>query len=112
MTRLHRIAQFLLKPITRNGVFFFMMYALGIVTALIAPSSDRVDFNSDHFLYDNLFLELFLDTYLACVVLALLPHKVRVWVRRLLYVVLYATTMAEPCSFWLQRPTAARPVSF
>ena len=55
MTRLHRIAQFLLKPITRNGVFFFMMYALGIVTALIAPSSDRVDFNSDHFLYDNLF---------------------------------------------------------
>lgn len=100
MTRLHRIAQFLLKPITRNGVFFFMMYTLGIVTALIAPSSDRVDFNSDHFLYDNLFLELFLDTYLVCVVLALLPHKVRIWLRRLLYVFIYATTMADVYCYW------------
>ena len=77
-----------------------MMYTLGIVTALIAPSSDRVDLNSDHFLYDNLFLELFLDTYLACVVLALLPHKIRVWMRRLLYVVIYATTMADVYCYW------------
>ena len=43
---------------------------------------------------------MFLDTYLACVVLALLPHKVRVWVRRLLYVVIYATTMADVYCYW------------
>ena len=100
MSRLRRIAQYLLKPVTRNGVFFVMMYVLGVVTALIAPSSDRVDFHGGDIFYDNLFLELFLDTYLACVVLAVLPRKVRMWVRRMLYVVIYATTIADVYCYW------------
>lgn len=100
MSTIRHIAQYLLKPITSNGVFFVMMYILGIVTALIAPSSDRANFNTDPFLYDNLFLELFLDTYLACVVLTLLPAKVRTWVRRLFYVFVYATTIADVYCFW------------
>ena len=100
MSTIRRIAQCLLKPVTRNGVFFVMMYVLGIVTALIAPSSDRVKFNSDDYLYGNLFLELFLDTYLACVVLAVLPDKVRLWVRRVLYVLLYSVTVADVYCYW------------
>jgi heptose-I-phosphate ethanolaminephosphotransferase len=51
-------------------------------------------------LYSNLWLELFLDLYVTCVVLSLLPQKVRLWVRRLMYVVLYSVAITDVFCFW------------
>src|SRR3712207_7768343 len=46
-------------------------------------------------LYENLFLELFLTDYLACVVLSLFPRRIRVWVKRLFYIIMYAVSLVE-----------------
>jgi len=39
--------------------------------------------------------ELFLDIYAVCVILTLIPQKVRYWVRALLYVVLYGVALVD-----------------
>ena len=84
-----------LHPVKTNAAFFVAMYVLGVVvewlTLVKAPGIH---------LYGNLYLELFLDLYLACVVLALLPEGVCRWVRRLLYVVLYAVAVVDVYCFW------------
>ncbi len=95
MRILRRISQWVLKPITTNAVFFVTMYALGVLCAVLTLPDQR-----GASLYENLFAELFLDTYLACVVLTLLPHKLRLWVKRLLYVVLYAVAIVDVYCFW------------
>ena len=95
MRILRRISQWVLKPITTNAVFFVTMYALGVLCAVLTLPDQR-----GAGLYENLFAELFLDTYLACVVLTLLPRKVRVWGKRLLYVVLYAVAIVDVYCFW------------
>lgn len=95
MKTLRRVALLLLHPIMRNSIFFVMMYALGILCALLTlPRHPGAS------LYENLFLELFLADYLACVVLALLPRKVRVWAKRLFYIVLYAVALVDVYCFW------------
>ena len=89
-----RFLEWLWKPVAQNGLFFVMMYTLGIVCAwLTVPPSKGVT------LYENIYLELFLDVYVACVVLTLLPRRLRVWTRRLLYVVLYAVSLADVWCF-------------
>ena len=95
MKTIIQIARGLTRPLVANGTFFVMMYALGVLCAVLTLPHTR----SAH-LYDNLFLELFLDTYVACVVLTLLPRRVRVWVRRLLYVLLYAVAVVDVYCFW------------
>jgi heptose-I-phosphate ethanolaminephosphotransferase len=95
MTILRRLAQWVLKPVTANGVFFVTMYLLGILCAVLTLPHQR-----GATLYPNLFPELFLDTYLTCLVLALLPAKVRKWVRRALYVLLYAVAIVDVYCFW------------
>src|SRR3712207_9339436 len=49
---------------------------------------------------DNLFLELFLNDYIACIILTLLPAGVRVWVKRLFYVIIHAVTIVDVYCFW------------
>ena len=49
--------------------------------------------------YDNLYLELFLDLYVLCVLLTILPRKIRKWVRILLCVVLYAVAIVDVYCF-------------
>ena len=95
MKTIRLIACGLTRPLAANGTFFVMMYALGVLCAVLTLPHWR----GAH-LYDNLFAELFLDTYVACVVLTLLPRKARVWVRRLLYVVLYAVAVVDVYCFW------------
>lgn len=82
-------------PLLKNGVFFFAMYVLGILCAyLTLPDNKGQD------VYDNLWLELFLDVYFACAVLTVIPAKVRRWVRLALYVVLYGVALTDVFCFW------------
>lgn len=82
-------------PLLKNGVFFFAMYALGILCAyLTLPDNKGQD------VYDNLWLELFLDVYFACAVLTVIPAKVRRRVSLALYVVLYGVALTDVFCFW------------
>ena len=82
-------------PLLKNGVFFFAMYALGILCAYrTLPDNKGQD------VYDNLWLELFLDVYFACAVLTVIPAKVRRWVSLALYVVLYGVALTDVFCFW------------
>lgn len=89
------IARFLLKPIALNAVFFVTMYVLGVLCAFLTLPEQK----GSH-LYDNLFSELFLDIYLVCVLLSLIPSRVRRWVRGLFYVVLYTVAIIDVFCFW------------
>lgn len=95
MRFVRRISQLFMLPLLKNGVFFFAMYALGILCAyLTLPDNKGQD------VYDNLWLELFLDVYFACAVLMVIPAKVRRWVRLALYVVLYGVALTDVFCFW------------
>ncbi len=95
MRFVRRISQLFMLPLLKNGVFFFAMYALGILCAyLTLPNNKGQD------VYDNLWLELFLDVYFACAVLTVIPAKVRRWVRLALYVVLYGVALTDVFCFW------------
>lgn len=95
MRFVRRISQLFMLPLLKNGVFFFAMYALGILCAyLTLPDNKGQD------VYDNLWLELFLDVYFTCAVLTVIPAKVRRWVRLALYVVLYGVALTDVFCFW------------
>lgn len=95
MRFVRRISQLFMLPLLKNGVFFFAMYALGILCAyLTLPNNKGQD------VYDNLWLELFLDVYFACAVLTVIPAKVRRWVSLALYVVLYGVALTDVFCFW------------
>ena len=67
----------LFAPIERNGAFFVFMFALGyLCTQVELPLHVN---NAEP--YDLSATELFFDLYLVCVLLALIPRKVRFWVR-------------------------------
>ena len=86
--------QLAVRPLSNNAFFAVMMYALGILCALCTLPHTR---NAQ--LYDNLFFELFLDIYIACVVLSCIPKKVRRWVRVFLYFVLYIVALIDVFCF-------------
>ena len=95
MRFVRRISQLFMLPLLKNGVFFFAMYALGVLCAyLTLPDNKGQD------VYDNLWLELFLDVYFACAVLTVIPAKVRRWVRLALYVLLYGVALTDVFCFW------------
>ena len=76
------------EPIRRNANFFTFMYILGVLSANVTLLRRQK-------LYDNLYLELFFDLYIACTILAFIPRKVRFWIRGVLYFALYATAIAD-----------------
>ena len=82
------------RPIELNAAFFVFMYVLGVVCSWVTDPHTR----GFHY-YDLTYVELFLDLYVCSIVLALIPRKVRVWVKRVLYVVLYATAIADVFCF-------------
>ena len=97
MRYIHNIRHFLglvMAPVRRNKTFFAMMYLLGCICAWATLPNAR-----GAKLYDNLYLELFLDLYVLSAVLAVLPRRVMVWVRGLLYVVLYASAVVDVYCF-------------
>lgn len=82
------------QPLRRNGTFFVFMYVLGVVCAFATlPAGKGAE------IYSHLWTELAVDLYIVCVVLALVPLKVRRWVRRLLYVVAYSVSLVDVYCF-------------
>jgi heptose-I-phosphate ethanolaminephosphotransferase len=84
----------LFTPIEKNGAFFVFMFALGwLCTQLeIMPYYLR---NRGAQPYEQAVPELFLDIYIVCVVLMLIPHKVRLWVKAFLYLILYGIAIVD-----------------
>ena len=84
----------LFAPIEKNGAFFVFMFVLGLLcTHLeIMPYYLR-DRGAKP--YDLSVPELFLDIYVVCVLLTLIPRMVRIVVRALLYVLFYGVAIVD-----------------
>lgn len=84
----------LFSPIEHNGAFFVFMFALGwLCTQLeIMPYYLR-DRGAKP--YELSAPELFLDIYAVCVVLTLIPRKIRIYVKALLYIFLYGLAIVD-----------------
>ncbi len=84
----------LFTPIQKNSAFFVFMFALGLICTqlelmpvyLIGKGAEPYEFAIP---------ELFLDIYIVCVFLTLLPKKIRCWVKALLYIILYVTAIVD-----------------
>ena len=87
-----RLLRLVAEPVRRNWVFFLFMYVLGVACAWI-------ELHPWEKLYGNVWLELFFDLYVICLLLALLPRKVSKWVRRLLMVFFYVVSLADVYCF-------------
>ena len=84
----------LFTPIQENGAFIVFMFALGwICTQLeIMPYYLR---NKGAESYELSAPELFLDIYVVCALLMLIPKKIRIWVKALLYVFFYGVALVD-----------------
>ena len=82
------------KPVGLNARFCVFIYLLGCICAWVTLPHTR----TAH-LYENLYPELLLDVYALALVLALLPRRLRPWVRTLLAVVLYLTAIVDVYCF-------------
>ena len=91
---LYKLLSLVTMPLRKNPAFFVFMYVLGCVCAWSTLSHAR-----GAELYDNLYLELFLDVYVLTALLSLLPRVVMPWVRALLYVVFYAVALTDVYCF-------------
>lgn len=72
-------------PIRKNAAFFVFMYVLGYMCILWGPQYPS---SAGH-------LELFLDLYIICLLLAVTPWRIRRWIRAVLYVVFYTTSVVD-----------------
>ncbi|MCI1349762.1 MAG: phosphoethanolamine transferase [Prevotella sp.] len=97
MRYLKRIALLMEKflyPLKANSGFFVFMYILGVVSAFcVLP-----DHAGAH-VATSMYTELFLDLYVACCILMLIPLKIRRWIRGILYFILYFTALADTYCF-------------
>lgn len=82
---------YLFMPIQKNGAFFVFMFVLGWICTQLEITLHLKGAKP----YELSAPELFLDIYAVCVVLTLIPQKVRYWVRALLYVVLYGVALVD-----------------
>ena len=94
MTNPLKWLRWLWTPIAKNGTFFVFMFALGwMCTQLeLMPYYLRERGAKP---YELTVPELFLDIYALCVVLTLIPRKIRLWVKALLYIFLYGVAIAD-----------------
>lgn len=84
----------LFTPIQKNSAFFVFMFALGLLCThlelmpvyLVGKGAEPYEFSVP---------ELFFDIYVVCLILTLIPQKVRYCVRALIYIVLYATAIVD-----------------
>ena len=85
---------YLFTPIQQNGAFFVFMFALGWICTQheIMPYYLR---NKGALPYELSLPELFLDIYVVCVILTLIPKKIRIWVKAILYVFLYGLALVD-----------------
>ena len=79
------------QPIKDNASFFFFMYLIGILVSYAELPTN----NPDAAVYSNLWLELFLDLYVICIILTLFPLKIRRWIRAFLYIIAYGMSLTD-----------------
>lgn len=79
------------QPIKDNASFFFFMYLIGILVSYAELPTN----NPNAAVYSNLWLELFLDLYVICIILTLFPLKIRRWIRAFLYIIAYGTSLTD-----------------
>ena len=89
LIKLGKILSLGLLPIRRNSAFFVTMYILGMICAYAVITKGRVNYTV------VAWEELFFDVYFLCVVLAVIPQKVRRWIRPFFYVLAYATAVVD-----------------
>ena len=84
----------LFAPIQKNGAFFVFMFALGWLCTQheIMPYYLR---NRGALPYELSAPELFFDLYGLCVLLTLIPRRIRIWVKVLLYILLYSIAVVD-----------------
>ena len=84
----------LFAPIEKNGAFFVFMFVLGwLCTQLeIMPYYLRGRGAKP---YELSLPELFLDIYVVCAILALIPRKIRIWIKALFYIILYGVALVD-----------------
>lgn len=78
-------------PIKQNASFFFFMFLIGIIVSYEELPKDTPSAE----VYQNLWLELFLDLYVICLFLMIFPKRIRRWIARVFYVVAYTTTIID-----------------
>ena len=89
-TLIKKVSGAVLSPIRKNARFFFFMYLLGIVCSYVVMPNHR-----GAKVYDNLWLELLLDTYVVCALLCIFPKNIRQWIRVVFAVVTYVVVLAD-----------------
>ena len=83
-----------LKPLERNGAFVVFMFVLGMVCVNAVVPAKR-----GYHAYGLAPEEMFVDIFLMCVLLWLLPRKAALWLKRLLYVAAYAVAVVDVYCF-------------
>lgn len=81
-------------PIRKNGTFFAFMYLLGFVCACAVLVKHK-----ETKFYTFAAQDLFLDVYLLCLLLTVLPATIREWARRVIYAVAYTLTLIDVFCF-------------
>ena len=82
------------KPIRGNAAFFVFMYVLGIVcTYAVVP--DKRGYHA----WPLAPYELFFDVSILCVVLWLLPYKISLWAKRVIYFLFYLLVVVDVYCF-------------
>jgi len=91
LQKLIKLLQLPFLPIKANLVFFIFMYLLAYVTY-------RLEMLQTDDMEERCALaasELYIDLYTVCVLLAVIPLKVRKWIRALIYLVVYPTFIVD-----------------
>lgn len=85
---------YLFTPIQKNGAFLVFMFALGWICTQyeLMPYFMR---NKGAKPYELSMPELFFDIYVVCALLMLIPQKIRIWVKALLYIFLYGLALVD-----------------
>lgn len=91
MKRLLRILGIFWRPVSVNAAFFVFMFVLGY---FCTQTEIRLHLKGAK-PYELSATELFFDLYLLCAVLALIPQKIRKWIRLLLAILLYIVALID-----------------
>ena len=84
------ILGYVVKPLQINAPFFVSMYLLGVVCAWLT-----LPYHPGEKIYHHLYTELLVDLYAICLILSLLPRRIRPWVRGALYLIIYITSTID-----------------
>jgi heptose-I-phosphate ethanolaminephosphotransferase len=90
LKNIYRPLNLFFYPIKNLFPFFFFMYLLGITCSWI-----EVPISGMRQLYEYRYIELFIDIYALCVLLCLIPRKIRPEIKGLIYILIYSITIID-----------------